>query len=113
MVQHLSMFHDGSDVALVVVSEAEDDDTFSLALGHYFHLVVLVSCRLCVFLCLEFGRCHDFDCLDDSSWERDCFFPLRCDGVQGKESEEQSFRFAPNIDRYDIFVFRKFISSGI
>ena len=75
------MCDDGCDVASVVVSQTKDNDFFLLALGDYLHFVVFVCGGLCVFLCLEFGRCDDIDCFDGSKRKCDCFFPVRCDGV--------------------------------
>ena len=82
------MCDDGCDVAVVMVSEAEDDDTFSLALGDNLHLPFPLDCRLCLLLRFEFGRCDDIDCFDDSTGKCRRVFPFWCDGVQGKESEE-------------------------
>ena len=80
------MCDDGCDVVPVVVSQTEDNDFFPLALGDNLYFPFPFGSRLRVFLCVEFGRCNDFHCFDDSTGKCCRVIPLRRDGVQGKES---------------------------
>ena len=84
-------FPDGRSADVPVVAQTQDEYTFPLELVHSADFRVSVGSGLCLFLCPEHGRVHDFHCVDGTPGKRDRVFPVRCDDFPREESAEQGY----------------------
>ena len=100
------MRYDGHCVACAMVSQAQNNPTLSVEVGHHADKPISLRSRLCLLLCPKPATSHDFHRIDGKKRQRFGIVYVWRTCLSREKSQTQSIRFVPCSLRHALPVLR-------